>query len=208
MSQIAGNLEGAISQLRGSETTCFDQLITTICSASSTPSTTNGVTTCTATNGQQMKISTSTEFSQPVISSQIAALASTTAQNLQVSQQALALINQLIVNVSGSSPDSQAVAIEQLNSLIANNELHTQADIQTAQSQQQSVQSAMTTLAQNVPVLWAGTDPNNTSNFNIPWNGTSCPTPQTLTLSDAPASAGAISITKRLSSSGRIYGES
>jgi hypothetical protein len=166
MSQIAGNLEGAISQLRGSEATCFNQIVQTLC-----PSGTSGNGTCTDTNGEQLKIATSTEFSQPVISSKIAALASTTAQNLQISQQALTLINQLIVNVSGSSPDSQAVAIEQLNTLIANNELHTQADIQTAQSQQQSVQSAMTTLAQNTPTLWAGTDPNNTANNNIPWNG-------------------------------------
>ena len=166
MSQIAGNLQGAITQLRGAESTCFQQVTQALC-----PSGISANGSCTDVNGDQLKIATSTEFSEPVINSQVASLASTTLQNLQVSKQALTLINQLIQNVSGTSADSQALAIEQLNTLVANNELHTQADIQTAQSQAQSVQSAMTTLVQNTPTLWAGTDPNNTSNNNIPWNG-------------------------------------
>jgi hypothetical protein len=29
----------------------------------------------------------------------------------------------------------------------------------------------MQTLGQNVASLWTGTDPNNTTNNNIPWNG-------------------------------------
>lgn len=185
MSQIAGTLGGTEAQLRGAENACWNQLIATVCSASSTPSTVNGVTTCTAavqctTNsdgtescptGQTLKIATSTEFSQPVINSQIASLASTTQNNLQVSQQALSLINGLIQNVSGTSADAQAVAVEQLNQLIANNELHTEADLTTAQTQQQSVDNAMQTLETNTPELWSGVDPDNSSDTNVPWNG-------------------------------------
>ncbi|HTR18540.1 MAG TPA: hypothetical protein VMH91_00985 [Candidatus Paceibacterota bacterium] len=166
MSSIAGTLTGAISQLRGAENTCYQQIAQALC-----PSGVSASGTCTDTNGAQLRVATSTQFSQPVISSQIAALASTTAQNLVVSQQALTLINQLIHNVSGTSADSQAVAIQQLNVLIANNELHTPANLTTAQTQQQSVQNAMTTLVQNTPELWAGSDPLNSSSTNIPWNG-------------------------------------
>ncbi len=166
MNSIAGTLAGTIASLRSSENTCFQQVVQTLC-----PSGPSSNGSCTDVNGVQIKIATSTEFSQPIVNSQIASLASTTVNNLQVSQQALALINQLIQNVSGTSADSQALAIEQLNTLVSNNELHTPTDLTTAQTQEQSVSNAMQTLAQNTPSLWAGTDPNNTTNNNIPWNG-------------------------------------
>jgi len=165
MSSIAGTLTGTISQLRGAESTCYQQVVQALC-----PSGASGGT-CTDVNGDQLKIATSTAFSQAIINSQIAALASTTVQNLSVSEQALNLIQQLIANVSGTSADSQAVAVQQLNTLIANNELHSPADLTTAQTQEQAVQGAMTTLTQNTPELWAGSDPNNQSSTNIPWNG-------------------------------------
>jgi hypothetical protein len=181
MSSIAGTLAGTISQLRGAENSCWQQVIQKACATPlSASGTCTAATTCTTDpttgtqtcpTGQTLHVATSTEFSQPVIDSQITALASTTAQNLVVSQQALALINQLIQNVSGTSADSQAVAVQQLNVLIANNELHSPADLTTAQTQQQSVQNAMTTLVQNTPELWAGSDPLNSSSTNIPWNG-------------------------------------
>jgi hypothetical protein len=183
MSSIAATLAGARSQLQGAENSCWQQVIQKVCA---TPLSANG--TCTAATacttdpttgtqtcptGQTLHVATSTEFSQPVIDSQITSLASTAAQNLVVSQQALALINQLIQNVSGTSADSQAVAVQQLNTLEANNELHSTADLTTAQTQEQAVQSAMTTLTQNTPELWAGSDPNNSSPpaGGIPWNG-------------------------------------
>jgi hypothetical protein len=182
MSSIAGTLQGTVSQLRGSENECWQQVIQAVCSGpvsangtctevtgACTTDPDTGVQTC--PTGATLHVATSTAFSQPVINSQIASLASTTANNLQVSQQALALINQLIQNVSGTSADSQALAVEQLNTLVANNELHSPADLTTAQTQEQAVQNAMTTLSQNTPTLWAGTDPNNTTNDNIPWNG-------------------------------------
>lgn len=182
MSQIAGTLEGAISSLRGSENQCWQDIVQQVCQNGTVASngTCQEVVQCTTDSdgnqtcptGATLKVATSTEFSQPVINSQIASIASTTANNIQVSQQALALINQLIQNVSGTSADSQAVAVAQLNTLIANNELHTTTDLTTAQAQQQAVDQAMTTLIQNTPTLWAGTDPNNSANdANIPWNG-------------------------------------
>lgn len=184
MSSIAASLEGAISQLRGAENECWQQVVTAVCSGPvaangtcaevvqcTTSVDSNGQTTSNCPTAATLHVATSTEFSQPVINSQIASLASTTANNLQVSQQALNLINQLIQNVSGGSADSQALAVEQLNTLVANNELHTPGELTTAQTQEQSIASAMTTLSQNTPSLWAGTDPNNTANNNIPWNG-------------------------------------
>src|SRR6185312_2545050 len=82
-----------------------------------------------------------------------------------------ALIAKLTQEVTGTSPDSQALAVEQLNTLVANGELHTPSDLTTAQAQANAVVAAMNNLEQNTPTLWAGTDPNNTTNNNIPWNG-------------------------------------
>jgi hypothetical protein len=170
MNQIAGALEGAVSQLRSTETDCFNRLIPDV----QTKANSDGFT---LSSSKVQAATSSLPFSKAMINTpisggqSIAQLASTTQNNLQVSQQAQALINQLIQNVSGSSADAQSVAIEQLNSLIANNELHTQADLQTAQSQLSSVQGAMQTIETNVPQYWVGTDPNNTTNNNIPWNG-------------------------------------
>jgi len=144
MASIAGTLESTITQLRSSENQCWQQVVSAVCAGPvaangtctevvqcTTSTDGNGNTTNNCPVGATLQVATSTEFSQPVINSQISALASTTANNLQVSQQALDLINQLIQNVSGTSADSQALAIEQLNTLITNNELHTPADLTT-----------------------------------------------------------------------------
>jgi hypothetical protein len=172
MSSIAGTLSGSISQLRSAESQCFQQVITHVCTTG--PSA--GSNSCTGANGSTLTIATSTAFSQAVIGSQIASLASTTANNLVISQESLNLINQLIQQVSNSSSAAtQNQAIQELNTLEANNELHTQSDENTAQQQQSSVQSAMATLVQNTVSLWAGTDPNNSSNTNIAWNGSISP---------------------------------
>ncbi len=169
MSAIAANLTDTIGKLRSGEQQCWAQLETHVCATSA------GGNACADSNGDNLQIATSTAFSQAIVGSQIAPLASTTINNLKISQQALTLINNLIKGVTGASADAQAVAIEQLNSLIVNHQLHQQPDIRTAQSQQQSVQNAMQTLAQNTLQLWAGTNPNDSTQTNIPWDSSITP---------------------------------
>lgn len=176
MSQTADDLTGAISQLRNTENTCFQQVVQALC-----PSGVASNGTCTDINGVQLTISTSTEFSQPLLDAPLSGgesinqLASTTLKNITVSTQALALINQLIQNVSGSSASAQALAVTEVTNLENSGQLHTSPEINApgtgALAQQTNVQNALNTLTTNTPQLWAGTDPNNTSNNNIPWNG-------------------------------------
>jgi hypothetical protein len=167
MNEIAGTLTTAISQLRSSENQCWQNVTQALC-----PSGTQSNGDCTDINGVQVQVATSTEFSQPVINSQITALASTTATNIQDSQAMLSELNTLNQEVSSGSASEQTNAINAFDQLMSSNELHTQADITEAQSQEQSVQSTIPAMVQNTASLWAGTDPTNTSNNNIPWNGT------------------------------------
>jgi hypothetical protein len=192
MTGIANDITQAISQLRGAEATCWTQIIKTVCATPLTAQNTcTEVTTCTTDvdgdqtcpTGATLHVATSTAFSQAIITAQITTLGQTIATNIQTSQTALNLIGNLIQGVSSSGADAQAVAIAQLNSLIVNKQLHTQADLTTAQQQKTSVETFLsgntnTTppggLVSNAISLWAGTDPNNTNTpppNGLPWNG-------------------------------------
>ncbi|HUO50377.1 MAG TPA: hypothetical protein VMU25_02330 [Candidatus Paceibacterota bacterium] len=187
MNAIASNLTGSINQYRSAENQCWQQIIQSVCATplssnntcpaiagQCTTDPTTGIQTC--PQGQTLKVATSTAFSQAAINAaSIPSLASTTINNINISNQALSLLNQLVQNVSGTSADSQAVAIAQLNSLVASGQLHTQSDITTAQNQQQSVQTAMQNGVQNTVTLWAGTNPNDNTQTNIPWDGSVSP---------------------------------
>ena len=105
---------------------------------------TTGTQTC--PTGVTLKVATSTAFSQPIISSQIAPLATSTSARITASQKALGLIAQLIQGVTGASLDAQRLAIVQLNSLVAQKLLHQQPDLDGPNGvikQLDSVQTAM-----------------------------------------------------------------
>ncbi|MBI5644678.1 hypothetical protein HY970_01115 [Candidatus Kaiserbacteria bacterium] len=149
MNAIAATLAGAISSLRGAESKCWDLIIQNVCA--STP--TGGK--CSGKSGNQLKIATSTQFSQPIVDDQIRPLAETTANNITVSQNALTLIGQLIAGVTNTaSITAQRLALQQIDMLISQRRLHNSADVQQAQQSQSAVKQSMDTLVSDTVKLW------------------------------------------------------
>lgn len=158
-------LTTAIQQLRSAEKQCWDLIIYQndgkperhVCAGplaadktctsyvgGCTTDTQTGTQTCPA--GAALKVSTSTAFSQAVITRSIQPLATTTLARIESSQNALNLIGRLIEGVTGSSLDAQRLAIVQLNSLVAQKLLHIQPDLDGANGvikQLDSVQTAI-----------------------------------------------------------------
>ena len=155
MNAIATNLTLAIGQLRSAETSCW-ALVVPAAQAYANQ------------NGFQIIAATSTVFSQQVIDSQISPLATTTVSNVQRSQQALELINRLIAGVTNtSSLEAQRLALQQLDSLVAQGLLHNQYDAQQATQRRQDVQTAMATLVEDTIVAWADSPDTNVGWCNV-----------------------------------------
>ena len=111
----------AIAQLREEEKTCWSKIAATTCTASSTPSTIASGTTCTSASGTTLHITTSTDFSQAIIDSNITSYAQAVIANMKNSDAAIAKIQQLIVDVQNTtSRDVQANALSELDTLVAN----------------------------------------------------------------------------------------
>lgn len=162
-------LLAAQSQLRAAENQCWAALIPKVCSSAP-----NAQNNCVANDGTQMKVATSTAFSQAVIAAQITPLIGPVTANIQNSQAALQLVSNLIQGiVNTASLDAQRVALQQLDSLVAQHQLHTQTDLQNASQQQQSLATTMSTLMQSVAQRWSGTGTDGTA--NLAWDGTTNP---------------------------------
>jgi hypothetical protein len=175
---MANSLLQAINQLRGSEKTCWNLIIQNVCSASSTPSSSGGGTSCVSTTGSTLHIATSTAFSQQIITSQLQPLSTAVTQNLQNSNQALTAINTLIGEVQNtSSADIQRSAISQLDQIVAQGLLHTQSDLTQANTQastlSDSLTNAQTGLIPQTIHVWAGDDTTNNVSGAVPWDGSS-----------------------------------
>lgn len=165
VSAIADILRQTNAQLRAVERQCWTSIIQKVCVAGSVSA---NNTSCTGTSGNNLtRIATSTAFSQAVINNNIAPLASTTLINLAKSNAAITQINQFITTVA-NNPGSQATVLSQFNQLSSQGAFHTQSDVTSAQSQQQTVTSATGNLVQNTINTWAGTDTD--GNSTIPWD--------------------------------------
>jgi hypothetical protein len=155
VSSIASSLTQAITQLRSAEAQCWNLIIPQECTTALA-----GNNTCQGQNGLKLKVATSTVFSQAVINSQIASIASSTVINLQASQKALGLIANLIIGITNTtSLDAQRVSLQQLDSLVAQHLLHTQPNLQSVVQQLANVKDSMTTLVQNTVPDWADGTP-------------------------------------------------
>jgi hypothetical protein len=163
VSAIANSLTNAIGQLRSAEKQCWDLII-----YNTLPSPAGHVCAappvdgkCTGVSGAQLTIATSTDASKAIIDAQIAPIATQAVQNVQKSQAALTLIDQLIQGVSGTaSLDAQRLALVQLDQLVSQGRLHVQADVNSVQQQQAAVADAMSQLITQTKTLWADdTDP-------------------------------------------------
>lgn len=163
---IAARLTKAINDLRGAEAQCWNLVIQKTCAtplaADNTctaqgqcitdPST--GTQTC--TTGSRLRVATSTAYSQQIIDAQITPLATTTLQNIAKSKQALTLIANLIEGlVNTASLDAQRLALQQLDSLVAQHALHLQPDLATVTEQRDKVDASMDTLTENTVKAWA-----------------------------------------------------
>ncbi|RJQ34924.1 hypothetical protein C4556_01435 [Candidatus Parcubacteria bacterium] len=155
MNAIASNLTQTINQLRSAETSCW-ALVVPAAQAYANQ------------NGFQITAATTTTASQQIIDSQISPLATTTVSNIARSQQALELINRLIAGITNtSSIESQRLALQQLDSLVAQGLLHNQYDAQQATQRREDVQTAMATLVEDTIVAWADSPDTNVGWCNV-----------------------------------------
>lgn len=180
VSSIANTLTGTVQQLRSTETQCWNLIIQNVCADTPTAQKTcTAKTTCTTetvtdpATGQQtqkqncptgvtLQIATSTAFSQQVIQSQVTPLANQTVTNIDSSNKALQLINQLVSGVTNTtSVDAQRIALVQLDQLVSQGALHNQTQLTTVQQQQAAIKDAMSTLITDTKTAWGdSTDPN------------------------------------------------
>lgn len=139
---LATALTDAILKLRAAENTCWGLIIPRVQERASS-------------EGVSLTIATSTEFSKKVINENIQPLAETTVRDLRASESALALINQLIASVTNtSSTATQRQALERLDSMVANNQLHTTSEAQSAQKQKDEAGAAVTALVEETLKEW------------------------------------------------------
>lgn len=170
MSAIAGSLTQAINQLRSAERACWELIIPEAQEYAQCPDTvTNpntGVTTCTGTFSIQP--ATSTTFSQQIVDSQITPLAQAAVTNIENSQKALGLIDQLIAGVTNTaSLTAQRLALQQLDNLVAQQSLHSQYDATNAEQQRDDIAASMTTLVEDTARAWGDSSDPTTGWCNV-----------------------------------------
>jgi len=195
LTTIANTLLQTISQLHAAESQCWATIITDVCVPGSSTYV-NGSLTCTAANlnpttttspttntnttpaptAATLKIATTTNgvafpFSNAVVQSQIASLATQTASGIASTQASLTAVNALVAGVTNTtSQDAQSLAIQQLDQLTASNSFPQPQSIQTAQQQASGIATTMQTLINTTVSNWQGIDSN--SQPTIPWDGT------------------------------------
>lgn len=172
---MASDLLQAVTQLRGAENTCWNLIISNVCSTSATSSASGA--TCTGTGGHLLHIATSTAFSQPIVDAQIKPLSDVVIANVQTSNQSVTAINTLIGDVQNTnSTDIQRSALNQLDQLVAQGSLHTQPDLDKATQQATDLHTALfDTTSGLLPKTfhtWAGDDANGGTG-TIAWDGSS-----------------------------------
>lgn len=141
-------LTNAITRLRTAEATCWSLIVPKVQEKA-------------ALEGATLRIATSTQFSQAIIESQIQSLATTTLRDLRISEETLVVLDQLIADVTNSaSAAAQRAALERLDSMVANNQLHSAADGAAAQKQKDDIIAALTILIDDTLKAWGdSTDP-------------------------------------------------
>ena len=135
---IAQILIDAVNKLRAAENACWDRIIPA------------------AQSRGAIRVATTTEFSQAAVDAQLRQLMQQTESDLRISTQALNVINQLIANVTNSNSTTvQQQALLQLDSMVANNQLHSAADAERAQKQRDDVSGAITGLVDQTIKDWS-----------------------------------------------------
>lgn len=146
------------------------------CTAISTGCTTdsNGTQTCPVSG--QLKVATSTIYSQAAIAnSSVFSLLPTVERNVQVSDNAIKLFVTLIEGVNGAASQStQLQAQLQLESLISQGLIHKQSDLDQAIASKKAIDAALAqggSYVKEVAALWNGDAADGTAGATA-WNGT------------------------------------
>ena len=99
------------------------------------------------------------EFSSQIINNDIAPLITTVEEQVSASDRALSLLEQIATDLQNSgSPTAQRLALERLDSLVANRTLHNSFDLRDAQQQKDNVASTLTTLVEDIIQQWGTGD--------------------------------------------------
>lgn len=186
MNDIANTLSSTILSLRAKENACWQLIVDKVCatkpdsnkkcqatadSCSTTPDENGQVPAC--QSGYNLQVATSTAFSKTVIDARVTPLASSTITNIEKANNSITLIDKLIAGITNSaSLDAQRVALQQLDNLVAQRQLHNQYDVTAAQKAKDDVTASMETLMTNTVKDWAESpDPNvgwcNINNKNV-----------------------------------------
>jgi len=163
-------LTTAIERLREAERRCWELIIPavesyakqSVCTGPADPQTGEPTNCAPPSPPVKLEIATSTVESQRVINSQIAPIATSTARDLDASERALALIDELIASVTNTtSQTAQRAALERLDTMVATGQLHTAAEANAAIKQQEDVNNAAAVLVEDTLKAWGDSpDPN------------------------------------------------
>ncbi len=166
MEGIATNLAQSINKIRQIERGCWDLVVPKAreyASGNNISLDTNKIRTSTS----------SLAFSQQTIDSQITPLANAALTNIASSKTALGRIEQLIAGVTNTkSLTTQRLALQQLDTLIADNALHNKQSAEGAEKQREDVASAMGDISKgglvdDTRIAWADSSDPSTGWCNI-----------------------------------------
>lgn len=147
---IATALTRAIIRLQNAEKRCWELIVP-------------AVQTYASQNGNPpLRIATTTDASKSIIDSEIAPLATTTLRDINDSNEALALLVELGQSVSGSASQiNREQALVRLDTLAADDRIHSSAEVQQAVRQKDTVIDAVEKLVTDTIKAWGeSTDPN------------------------------------------------
>lgn len=187
MRAILAQLQSSQGGIREAERQCWNAIIQKTCA----PGTLKSDGTCTSAKeacttaadgtkvcslNNQLKVATSTIYSQAALlgGADTFNLAGRVEQNIKNSDNALKLFANLMQSVSsGSAQTTQALALQQLDTLIAQKAIHKQSDLDDAIASKKSIDAVVAqggTLGTQIKALWNGDAGDGTAGA-VPWNG-------------------------------------
>ncbi|OGG52422.1 hypothetical protein A2851_05250 [Candidatus Kaiserbacteria bacterium RIFCSPHIGHO2_01_FULL_53_29] len=170
---IGSLLTQATLQLRGLENQCWALVISNVCTA---PPDADRKCTAKPPASGSLTVATSTyQFAQAVIDSQIGTLAAQILPAIQKSDETLAKLTSIAARLS--NPATQSQALQELDQLVSARPpvLHTPPDVAAITQQQQSTLSSLTNLLQTTRDTWTGVGSDGSTPANLSWDGTTNP---------------------------------
>lgn len=162
---IAQTVANATSSAATAESNCFNTRVIPAVQAYA------------ASKGGTLKVATSTAFSTafselPLIS----ALVTATGVNIRRAQQAIVRIQQLMQQLQAATTAAGIQAVSsQISSLQSSGTIKSPSDLPAELTKGTSVPGTVTTLRDDTIKLWVGTDPDNSSITDLPWDGNTSP---------------------------------